>query len=337
MSTRKSSGFSKRINKVRRISKMQILKDPSEVAKKLGRVVIALGNFDGVHVGHQRLIRNMVSYARKIGAAPVVFTFHPHPLQVLFPDRAPRLLISPERRAELISRLGVDALLMLPFDRDLARLNPEFFVHDLLVRQLGVEAVFVGFNCTFGHRGAGTPELLQRLGKELGFYVEVLPPIQVGETVVSSSTVRQVLEEGDIGRARGYLGYWPILEGRVVYGDQRGGRQMGFPTANLDIGNDVLIPARGVYMAKVRVRDQIFDGVLNIGVKPTIGPDLPPSVEVHILEFAQVIYGEWVELSLLHRIRSEAKFSSINELISQIKRDIEAVRTLKNNALFQQA
>ena len=316
---------------------MQVLKDPQEISRRFGRVVVALGNFDGVHIGHQRLIRQMVSYARKIEAAAVVCTFHPHPLQVLFPDKAPRLLISNERKIELISRLGVDALLMLPFDHRMAKLSPEFFVQDVLCRQLGSQGVFVGFNFTFGHRGAGTPSLLQKLGKELGFVVEVLPPVKLEETIVSSTVVRQALEEGDIGRARSYLGYWPSLEGRVVLGDQRGGRKMGFPTANLDINQDVLIPARGVYVAQVKVGDQLYDGVVNIGVKPTIGPDLPPTVEVHILEFAQVIYGEWVQLSLLHRLRSEKKFSSVTELVSQIKRDIEAARTLRASAKFSQA
>jgi riboflavin kinase/FMN adenylyltransferase len=315
---------------------MLVLKDTQEVAKKLGRVVVALGNFDGVHIGHQRLVRQMVVHAQKTGAAGVVFTFHPHPLHVLYPDKAPQLLISPEKRTELIARLGVDALLMVPFNRDLARLSPEFFVHDILHRQLGSEAVFVGFNFTFGHRGAGTPELLGSLGKELGFTTEVLPPVQIGETIISSTVVRKALEEGDIGRARRYLGYWPILEGRVVLGDQRG-RQIGFPTANLNINNNVLIPARGVYVAQVRVGDRVYDGVVNIGVKPTFGQAFAPTVEVHILEFTQVIYDEWVQLSLLHRLRSEVRFSSVTELITQIKQDIEAARLIKTKVLHNQA
>jgi len=315
---------------------MLVLKDPQEVARRFGRVVVALGNFDGVHIGHQRLIRQMVIHAQKTGAAGVVFTFHPHPLQVLFPDKAPRLLISPEKRTELIARLGADALLMVPFNRDLARLSPEFFVHDVLHRQLGSKAVFVGFNYTFGHRGTGTPELLENLGQELGFMAQVLPPVQIGETIISSTLVRQALEEGDIGRARSYLGYWPVLEGRVVLGDQRG-RQIGFPTANLNINSDVLIPARGVYVAQVRVGDRVYDGVVNIGIKPTFGQGLTPTVEVHILEFAQVIYDEWVQLSLLHRLRGEVRFSSVPELIFQIKQDIEAARMIKTKVLLNQA
>ncbi len=315
---------------------MLVLKDPQEIARKFDRVVVALGNFDGVHIGHQRLIRQMVLHAQKTGAAGVVFTFDPHPLQVLFPDKAPRLLISPEKRTELIARLGADALLMVPFNRDMARLSPEFFVHDILHRQLGAEAVFVGFNYTFGHRGAGTPELLASLGKELGFHVQVHPPVQIGDTTISSTLVRKALEAGDIGRARSYLGYWPILEGRVVLGDQRG-RQIGFPTANLNLDNEILIPSRGVYVAQVRVGDQVYDGVVNIGVKPTFGSALSPTVEVHILEFAQVIYDEWVQLSLLHRLRGEIRFSSVPELIDQIQQDIEAARLIRTKVLLNQA
>lgn len=314
---------------------MEILKDTWEVASKYKRVVVALGNFDGVHIGHQRLIRKMVDYAHDKGAAAVVFTFHPHPLQVLFPDKAPRLLISPERKIKLISRLGVDALLMTPFTRELAQMSPESFIEDVLCKQLRNEAVFVGFNFTFGHRGAGTPSLLQKFGEKLGFQVQVLPPIKLGETIISSSEVRRALEEGNIGKAQSYLGYYPVLEGRVVLGDRRG-QKIGFPTANLDIGTNVLTPARGVYVARVKVRDEIYDGVVNIGVKPTFGQNLTTTIEVHILEFTQVIYGECIEISLLDRIRNEKRFSSVTELVSQIERDIEVARMMKNNSLLKQ-
>lgn len=314
---------------------MKVFKDPLEAGKRLGKQAIALGNFDGVHLGHQRLIRNMVNYARSHQIPAVAFTFHPHPIQVLFPKKAPRLLISPERRTEMIGNLGVDALLMVPFNQDLARLSPEYFVHEIIHRQLQAQAVFVGFNFTFGHRGAGNPEMLKNLGEQLGFKVEVLPPIKVGNTTVSSSEVRAALEDGDILKARSYLGYWPLVEGKVILGDQRG-RQLGFPTANLEIDSEVLIPQRGVYAAKVKVGDRLFDGVVNIGVKPTFG-ELALSVEVHILEFAQVIYGEWVTLFLLRKLRNESKFSSVGDLVKQINQDIEAAKALRSNTLFNQA
>ena len=301
----------------------------------MGPMVLALGNFDGVHLGHQRLIRNMVSCARGLKVPAAAFTFNPHPIQVLAPEKAPRLLITPERRSEMIANLGVDVLLMVPFTRELARLSPEYFVQEIIHRQLRAPAVFVGFNYTFGHRGAGTPQLLQQMGERLGFKVEVLPPIKVGNITVSSSEVRAALEAGDVSRARSYLGYWPIIEGRVVLGDQRG-RQLGFPTANLELSSEVLIPGHGVYAAKVKVNDRLFDGVVNIGVRPTFG-ELALSVEVHILEFAQVIYGEWITLFLLGKIRNETKFSSVSELVSQIRRDIEAARKIKPGPLFTQA
>ncbi|NPV92000.1 MAG: bifunctional riboflavin kinase/FAD synthetase [Firmicutes bacterium] len=312
---------------------MKVFKDSQEAGKRLGKQAIALGNFDGVHLGHQKLIRNMVSFARGQHIPAVTFTFHPHPFQVLFPEKAPKLLISPEKRTEMIGGLGVDALLMVPFNRELARLSPEYFVHEILHRQLQAQAVFVGFNYTFGHRGAGTPELLRDIGRELGFKVEVLPPIKVGGTTVSSSGVRAALEAGEVAKAKSYLGYWPIVEGRVVKGDQRG-RQLGFPTANLAIESGVLIPARGVYAAKVKLGDRVFDGVVNIGFKPTFAGDPVLTVEAHILDFAQVIYGEWVTLSLIQKLRDETKFSSVEELIKQIQRDIEDAKALRNNVLY---
>jgi len=312
---------------------MEVIKDIEEATKKLGKMALALGNFDGVHLGHQRLIRSMVSYSRSHHLPAVVFTFHPHPSQVLFPEKAPRLLITPERRSEKIANLGVDALLMIPFTRDIARLSPEFFIYDILHRRLKTQAVFVGFNYTFGHRGAGTPELLRIKGEELGIRVEVLPPVKVGNVTVSSTEIRKALEEGDIIRARNYLGYWPIIEGKVVLGDQRG-RQIGFPTANLERNEEVLLPARGVYVAKVNVGGRLYDGVVNIGVKPTFGGEAAPIVEVHILEFTQVIYGQWITLFLLKKLRDECKFSSVKELTEQIRKDIEAAKAHRYHSLF---
>lgn len=304
---------------------MIVVNDPQEIGRKYNHVMVALGNFDGVHLGHQRLINNMIHEARRSQGAAVVVTFHPHPLKVLQPDKAPKLLTTLERKIELIRGLEADALLLLPFTTEFAKLTPQEFVQDILSEQLKSKKVFIGFNFNFGYRGAGNPELLREMGKENGFDVEVLDPITIDETVVSSTEVRQALEQGDILKARSFLGYWPIVEGIVVTGDQRG-RKIGFPTANLEIIQDLTIPGRGVYVAKVKVDGKWHNAVVNIGTKPTFSQQELWNIEAHILDFEQSIYGQWLEINLIQKLRDERKFNSVNELINQINLDVAQAR-----------
>ncbi|NPV25974.1 MAG: bifunctional riboflavin kinase/FAD synthetase [Firmicutes bacterium] len=315
---------------------MKVVQDPQEIGKSYENVMVALGNFDGVHLGHQRLIRDMIQEARQAKGAAVVVTFHPHPLKVLQPDKAPRLLTTLERKIELIRGLEADVLLLVPFTLELARLSPHTFVQDILYDRLQVRKVFVGFNFNFGYRGAGNPELLRTMGGQLGFDVEVLPPITVEGTIVSSTEIRQALELGDILRARTFLGYWPIVEGKVISGDQRG-RQIGFPTANVAIDQELMLPGRGVYVAKVKVRGKWYVGVVNIGTKPTFTNLEVWTIEAHLLDFCQTIYGERIELHLLQKLRDECKFNSVNDLVEQIKLDIAEARVLTNTAMFNRA
>jgi len=314
---------------------MRICHEIHEISRIGDQVVVALGNFDGVHVGHQQLIRAMVAEAKGQKMPSVVFTFHPHPIKVLFPNKAPGMLTSLRKRSDLIASLGTDCLLVMNFDQQLARLSPEYFVNEILATQLRARAVYVGFNYSFGHRGAGTPDLLQSMGKNLGIKVVVFPPVKVGKTVVSSSEVRSAILAGEIEKARSLLGYWPIIDGEVVRGEQRG-RRIGFPTANIAPAEEILLPPQGVYVARVEVSGEWYDGVVNIGVKPTFGSGLTQTTEVHILDFAGNIYGQNISLFLLKRLRSEMAFSSVEELKSQIGRDIELARHLRPAVLFQQ-
>ncbi|WP_406678425.1 bifunctional riboflavin kinase/FAD synthetase [Moorella sp. ACPs] len=285
---------------------------------------LALGNFDGVHRGHQQLIGSVVQKARKAGKPAVVITFSPHPAQVLDND-PPGLLTTTARKEKLIAALGVDFLFILPFNRELAQLPPETFVQDILWPHFQPRLVAVGFNFTFGHRGAGTPALLHRLGEELGFKVEVMAPVTYAGLTVSSTAIRNALDRGEIQLARNLLGYWPVLAGTVVGGDRRG-RELGFPTANLAVPPEVKLPAWGVYACLARFQDQVRQAVVNIGRRPTFGTDLPATIEAHLLDFEGDLYGRELELELRAYLRPERQFAAPRELVAQMQEDCARAR-----------
>ncbi|MHB1420206.1 MAG: bifunctional riboflavin kinase/FAD synthetase [Bacillota bacterium] len=290
-------------------------------------IVVALGNFDGVHLGHQQLISACVKKAREIEGKAVVLTFDPHPMKLLHPDRALRLILTPQRKAAIISQLGVDMLLLVPFDCHLAQLSPEDFVADMLWGKLHPRYIYAGFNYSFGRGGAGSPDVLADLASRWSTQVQVVPPVKVEDTIVSSTAIREALEKGDIGWAKALLGYWPILEGEVVPGDQRG-RQLGFPTANLSVDREILVPPEGVYATRVTAEGKLYPGIVNIGRRPTFGDALPYSVEAYIMDFNRDIYGQKVILELIQRIRPEKRFASIDDLVAQIKSDVIQARNI---------
>lgn len=294
---------------------------------------LALGNFDGVHRGHQQLIKENIKDAKRRRIIAAAFIFEPHPMRVLYPDRAPKMLISTDRKIELLSALGLEMVILTPFTLEIARLTPEYFARNILYETLGVESVSVGFNHTFGHKGAGTAATLQRLGREIGFDVNVVPPVRVRNEIVSSTLVRQALEAGNISDAYRLLGYWPMLEGGVVGGERRLG-PIGVPTANLQVEEDIIIPASGVYAAKVVVRDEVCNAVVNIGRKPTFHDSYPLTIEAHIFDFHKVIYGETMRIYFLDRIRGEQRFSGVEELVAQIKKDAAQAKKIVSEVKF---
>ena len=271
--------------------------------KKHQPLALALGNFDGLHLGHQKLIRENINHARARKCTAAAMIFEPHPLRVLFPERAPRLLISTARKIELFAVLGL-RWIQVPFTRDVARLSPEYFVENVLCDTLGVESVSVGFNFTFGHKGAGTPETLQQLGPEKGFAVQVIPPVKVGDEVVSSTLIRQALEVGDIKRASRFLGHLPMLEGRVVQGEKRG-TTIGYPTANVAVPSDLIVPGNGVYAARIKLSGETYSAVVNIGRKPTFHEDYPVSIEAHIFDLIRIFMVS--KFACIFWIRSDEK------------------------------
>lgn len=307
---------------------MQVIREASYFhSAPGGRLFLALGNFDGIHIGHQRLIEEMVSRAHKDGAQAAAFIFDPHPARVLAPERAPRLLVSANRKAELLAGLGLDVLIYHSFTSAIARCSPREFVNRILLGYLGVSAVFVGFNYTFGHKGLGTPALLKELGAEYGFSVYVQPAVTIADRVVSSSQVRAYLEEGRVEEATVMLGNPPMLEGRVVEGEKRG-RTIGFPTANLEVNPELVLPATGVYAARAGLGNSLYPAVINIGQKPTFHQEYPLSVEAHLLDFDQEIYNHNLRLFLCKRLREEKRFDSVEALVAQITSDRETARQL---------
>lgn len=303
---------------------MQVIREVDNYISDDRLLFLALGNFDGVHLGHQQLLRELVEKAHAEGGRPAAFIFEPHPSRILAPERAPNLLVTAERKAELLREAGLDVLIYNSFTMDIARTSPREFVEKILVEQLAVRQVYVGFNYTFGHKGAGTPEMLEELGREYGFGVRVIPPVEVDGEVVSSSLIRSYLEKGEIETAGKLLGYHPMIEGLVVEGEKRGST-IGFPTANLAVPADLSIPNRGVYAARAEVDGQVYKAAVNIGNKPTFHADYPICVEAHLIDFDEDLYGKYVRLFFLRKIRDEKKFAGADELMAQIARDRQSV------------
>jgi len=281
--------------------------------------VLALGNFDGVHLGHRRLLEHGLGQAKRLGVGLSVLIFEPHPLKVLFPERELKLLSTTKERLLYLETIGVQTVYHLPFTREMANTSPEQFVEKILL-PLGVIHVVVGFNYSFGAQGRGNPELIQELGKKHGFGVSVLQAQSIGGRVISSSSIRKALLHGDIILASSLLGRPPCLRGTVIHGEERG-RQLGYPTANMLPAEDYLIPKRGVYAVWADIEGKRVSGMMNIGMKPTFHDLYITMVEVHFFDFNGDLYGSEILVHIVERLRDERKFSGINELLMQLKKD----------------
>lgn len=303
---------------------MQVYHHWHEIKKKHKKIVVGLGNFDGLHIGHQKLIADLIALAKQVGGTPTVFTFHPHPLTILKPEKSPPLLLSQKDKQNFFARLGVEVLLQISFDLNFAGMTPEDFVKTVLYEEMASCGVVVGYNYTFGRYGRGTPELLKKLSTLYGFELRVIPPISIEGQPVSSTLIRGLLASGEVTAAAKYLGYYPFVEGEVVTGAKRG-RNLGFPTANINIDQSLLVPANGVYLTKVHIDGESYFGVANIGVKPTFNTN-NRNIEVHLLDFYKDLYGTHIKVSFTRRLRKEKKFASPSELAQQIERDILEAR-----------
>src|SRR5712692_7927984 len=285
--------------------------------------VVALGVFDGLHLGHREILAAAVRRAREGGLVAVACTFEPHPMEVLHPGRAPAPIATLAERLDLISATGVDTTVVLMFTRDLAAVEPEAFVKDVVLDRLRACEIVVGFNHTFGRGARGNARLLEALATRLGFRVEVVPPRIVDGIPVSSSEIREALRLGDVERAARYLGRPYAIGGTVEAGAGRG-RTLGFPTANVRPDRPLLI-ATGVYGGGVEVAGGRHRAVVNVGVRPTFGENRLV-VEAHLLDFAGTLYDRPVRLAFLARLREERKFPDVEALRRQISQDVEAAR-----------
>ena len=310
---------------------MLVIRNLQELGEPLAPSSVTIGNFDGVHLAHQALLRRVVESARELGAVPTAVTFDPHPVRVLAPDRAHALLTSVERRAKLIEQLGIERLVVLAFDRDLAGLSPAQFVRTILVERLRAASVSVGPNFRFGRDQAGDVELLGTLAQAQGFRLEVLPILHLRHERVSSSRIRGLMAEGHVPMAGRLLGRPFSVEGPIVHG-MGVGRAQTVPTLNLAPIPEQL-PKVGVYVTRTRLGEQFHDSVTNVGYKPTFG-EHRLSVESYLLNFSDEITEAEMEVAFLYRLRDEMKFPSPAALKAQIQRD--AARSLKFFRLLQQ-
>jgi riboflavin kinase/FMN adenylyltransferase len=298
---------------------MQIVRHNDEQTLTLPRSVVTLGNFDGIHRGHQALIGGAVADARRMNVASVVLTFEPHPLEILAPERAPKMLLAHKDKMALLRSLGVDVVVMQKFDLAFAKLSAEEFVRGILVDRLKAVKLWVGQGFRFGQGRRGTVEDLAGWGAALDFQVAAVDPILVEGAPVSSSRIRQLVTDGRVDEVEALLGRYHFVSGRVVSGHRRG-RELGFPTANISCRTEVL-PADGIYATLFSLGERRLLSVSSVGLNPTFGAG-PRTVESYILNFHEDIYGAPVKLSFVKRLREEQKFVSVEALTAQIHQDV---------------
>ena len=306
---------------------MKIIEGIDNIKRDFGKAVITIGNFDGVHIGHKAIFRHVIEKAKEINGVSVVMTFEPHPIRVLYPKSKLPLITLYEQKVELIANEGIDVLICIPFTTEFASIPPHDFVRKILYETIGVGAVIVGPDYTFGKDREGTVSLLKEMGKKYGFEVIIQPWIERKDLRVSSTVIRKLVMEGRMEDAHKLLNRHYQIRGIVIHGHNRGGRLMGFPTANIKL-YDELCPKTGVYVVTVEYRDQIYGGVANIGYNPTFGNGQELTVEVHILDFKEDIYNQEIRINFITRLRGERKFSSPKELSEQIEKDIREAREI---------
>lgn len=286
--------------------------------------VITLGYFDGIHLGHQRLIDTTKKIAAKKNIKSAVFTFKTHPLSIISPEKAPKLLFSNDKKIEIVESLGIDYMIYLDFTFNMMNEKPEEFVKNILVDKFNAKHIVVGFNYKFGYKGMGTSNTLIELGKKYNFEVTIIEPVKINDQTVSSTLIRTLIENGEVELAKSYLGRPYSMTGVVILGKGLG-KKLSIPTANIAVEDTTIIPSYGVYYTKVLLHNHQFDAITNVGNNPTF-LNHPIVIENYLFNFNHEIYGEKIEVFFLKKIRSERKFNSIEKLASQIKKDINFVK-----------
>lgn len=314
------------------MNKVKIIENIQELGKGLKNSYVAIGTFDGVHYGHQKLIKSVVERARANGGQSVVFTFSSHPMELIDINKAPRNINTIAEKVYILEEMGVDCVILQKFSQEFADLTAEEFA-DILKEKVGSVEIFVGFNFSFGEGGKSKTKDLIRLGEERGIVVNEIPAVYLDNQLISSTFIRKEVENEDISLVNKYLGHNFLIMGEVVHGKKLA-RELGFPTANIKLANRIY-PKNGIYGARVRIEGEAFHryGVVNIGINPTLKPG-EKSVEVNILDFNEFIYGKQVAVELLQYLREERKFDSIDELKAVIGNDVkiwtDVVSEIKN-------
>jgi len=315
---------------------MLVFSKTNKIRSRFPKGVVTIGTFDGLHLGHQAVIRKLVERSQRSLTKSIVLTFKPHPQEVLTPQLPPQLLTTISEKEVILKKLGIDVLAILDFDNNLAQMKPEEFVQEFLVNRLRIGEVVIGYNFSFGQGRRGGVACLQELGKRFGFLVDVVPPIEVEGLPVSSTRIRTAIKRGDLILALKLLGRPYSLRGLVVEGEKRG-RLLSYPTANLRLESKrKLIPKEGVYAVKVEVDAREWGGMMNIGRRPTFGSEkragdsqsFDLSLEVHLFDFKGELYGKEIIVHFLHWLREEVQFGAEEELKRQLTKDEEKVRDL---------
>ena len=308
---------------------MKIINHLEKITQPFKAAVITIGNFDGVHIGHQALFHEVIERADAIDGTSIAMTFEPHPIRVLKKNNHPPLITLYEQKTELIERAGIDVLICIPFTLEFASLPAEAFIKDLLVAKIGMQAIIVGEDYTFGKNREGDLTVLKSYASQMGYEVIVADWIKSPRNVsdrISSTKIRELVMAGEVEPARKMLGRHYQIRGLVVKGRDRGAKLLGVPTANIKL-QDELCPKTGIYAVTVDYNNRLYKSVANIGYSPTFD-DNEFTVEVHLLDFAENIYGEKIRINFIQRIRNEKKFANISELKEQIKQDIKTAHEI---------
>jgi len=305
---------------------MQIYWNLEEITAPFVNPCVTIGNFDGVHLGHQQLFGEVVTRARNSGGCSVVVTFDPHPLRVLRP-RGIKLISTVEQKIEWIDRAGIDYLVIIPFDRSFAATTAEEFVQHILLDTIGMNELVVGYDYAFGKGRSGDTRFLKEQGEKKGFPVTVVDAFYLSDMLVSSTQIRNLVAEGRMADSRELIGRPYQIRGTVQVGKKRGGTEIGYPTANLSVNEEDLVPRKGVYAVQVICDGKCYGGVLNIGYNPTFGEDQLVA-ETHIFDFDRDIYGRPIRINLLKFLRDERKFDGITDLAGQIGKDVVAAKNI---------
>jgi riboflavin kinase / FMN adenylyltransferase len=300
---------------------MKIVRGLESITRSYPNTVLTIGNYDGVHLGHQKILNKVVRKADELNGTSMLMTFEPHPIKVLAPEKNIKLLTTAEEKARLIEAMGIDILLLITFTKEFAGIQPDEFIHEVLSKKLHVKEIIVGANYAFGKNKKGTIELLRKRGRELGFHVTPVPDVQLQDNIVSSSSIRSLLSKGQVHEVSKFLGRAYSIEGAVIKGKGRGKSILNIPTANITTPVEIS-PKEGVYAVKAGYKGAILNGVANIGKNPTFG-DADVSYEVHLFDFSGDLLGQTLRIFFIDRIRNERTFPDAVTLEKQIREDIE--------------